>query len=330
MLVSIIIPAFNAAEWIPETIGSVVRQTYQDLEVIVIDDGSTDGTAEIADKTLRSGKFPYRILRQSNGGVSAARNRGWKSARGVWAQFLDTDDLLDPGKIELQVQRSLTCAASVIYSDWQKLIWERGAWAVEEKIRRPSIGLEPIADILGDANFMQLGSQLIRIDVLEAANGFDEAHWLVEDVELSLKIAMANGIFARAPSRGPVFWYRDRPRSLSKSNQDQFVEACLRNARLVDRYARERKLNSPTIVDAIVDVYFSGARYFAGRDWGRFEAIVAEIEELRPAFVPRAPTRLMVLSRVAGYRNAERLATLYGKGKSFGSALCGTGGRRGV
>jgi glycosyltransferase involved in cell wall biosynthesis len=330
MLVSVIIPAFNAADWISETLRSVLTQTYNDVEVILVDDGSTDRTAELADRTLRHGGRPYRILSQTNGGVSSARNRGWKAARGSWVQFLDADDLLDPSKIELQIKQSQAGSAWVIYSDWQKLTWQRNMWKAEEKIRNPVIGAEPLADILADANFMQLGSQLIRMDALRATNGFDEAHCLVEDVELSLKIAMADGKFIRAPSIEPVSWYRDRPESLSKSDQSQFVEACLRNAQLVDRYIKKQKVKSAPVIDAVVEVYFSGARYFAGRDWNRFEQIVAGIEELRPAFVPRAPARLKVLSCVAGYRNAERLAILYSKSKRFRSAFWGAGDRERV
>src|ERR1700721_3805587 len=118
---------------------------------------------------------------------------------------------------------------------------------------------------------------------------------------------MAAGTFAKAQSSGPVFWYRDRPRSLSKTDPRQFVEACIRNANLVERYHKENTSSDPKIVDAVVDVYYGGARYFAEHDWKRFEEIVGDIELLRPAFVPNAPARLKVLSRIAGYRRAERL-----------------------
>src|SRR5262245_32246666 len=102
-LVSIVIPAYNAAEWIAESIESVLQQTYQDLEVILVDDGSTDCTVEIAEQILRSGRFPYQILHQENKGPSAARNRGWRAARGTWVQFLDADDLIHRRKIEIQI-----------------------------------------------------------------------------------------------------------------------------------------------------------------------------------------------------------------------------------
>ncbi len=322
MLVSVVIPAFNAQEWLPETLGSVLKQTYKDLEIVVIDDGSSDGTAQVAEAVLRSGEVPYRITRQANMGVSAARNRGWRSARGQWVQFLDADDLLHPRKIELQMALSeAQGAADVIYSDWQKLVRKAATWQGEGQVRAPNIGKHALADILLDANFQQLGSQLFRVRVLEGIGGFDEAHDLVEDVELCIKIALADGVFVKARSSGPVFWYRDRPGSLSKSNQRQFVEACIRNAKLVERHVRTSGSGDAKTIDAIVDVYYGGTRYFADHDWNRFEEIVCDIEALRPGFVPKAPARLKMLSRIAGYRGAERLAVLYRRSKSLAGNL---------
>jgi glycosyltransferase involved in cell wall biosynthesis len=169
MLVSVVIPAFNAVEWISETIRTVLDQTYDDLEVIVIDDDSSDRTALVAEDVLQNGRFPYQVVRQANVGVSAARNRGWRAAKGQWVQFLDADDLLHPRKIELQVSRSQAIpAAGVIYSDWQKLVLKSGSWKCEEQIRKPNIGEHALADILMDKNFQQLGSQLFNVRALES------------------------------------------------------------------------------------------------------------------------------------------------------------------
>lgn len=316
VLVSVVIPAWNAQLWLAETLGSVLAQTHKDLEIVLIDDGSSDHTATVADEVLRKGPFSYRILRQGNKGVSAARNRGWRAARGSWIQFLDADDLLHPRKIELQIGRSLEGdAVDVVYSDWQKLIWRSGTWQPEDALRTPTLGGDILADILRDQNFQQLGCLLFRADVLEAVGGFDESHQLVEDVEMCIKIAMNNGVFAKAHTDGPVSWYRDRPRSLSKLDQRQFVEACIRNARLVEQFVMLHPDAESRAIDAIIDVYYGAARYFADHDWKRFEEVIADIEKLRPAFVPSEPARLRLLSRITGYRTAEKLAGLYRRSK---------------
>jgi glycosyltransferase involved in cell wall biosynthesis len=322
ILVSIVIPVYNAEEWISEAIKSVLEQTYEHLEIILVDDGSTDQSVCVAEQLLRRGRFPYQIISQPNRGVSAARNRGWRSARGPWVQFLDADDLLHPRKIQLQVAQSVACtAADVIYSDWQRLVWRAAAWKADDEIRAPMIGQNILADILRDKNFQQLGSQMFKASILEAVGGFDEAHDLIEDVELCIKIGIAKGVFVKAGSNGPMSWYRDRPRSLSKRDQRKFVEACIRNAKLVEEHVRWSQCTCARTIEAIIDVYYDGARYFAGHDWKLFEQIARDIETLEPAFLPRAPERLRLISRVTGYRRAEWLAALYRRSKSMGACL---------
>lgn len=322
MLVSVVIPAYNAQEWISEAIESVLQQTYSELEIVLVDDGSSDRTADVAEESLRKGRLPYRILSQCNNGAAAARNRGWQSAQGQWIQFLDADDRLHPQKIVLQVASLHPQQPfDVVYSDWQKLVWSAGAWKGEEDIRAPTIGRDALADLLSDRNFLQLGCQMFRASTLKAVGGFDKPHEPIEDVGLCVKIAIAGGVFFKANSNGPMSWYRDRPRSFSKTNHRQFIESCIKNAKLAEWHV----LNSPgdalRTIEAIIDVYYSGARYFAENDWHRFEEIVSDIERLQPTFVPKMPTQLRVLSRIAGYRKAERLAVLYRKSKSLGASL---------
>jgi glycosyltransferase involved in cell wall biosynthesis len=327
MPVSVIIPAYNAEQWIAETINSVLKQTYQDVDIVLVDDGSTDSTVEVAEQALRRGRLSYRVLNQSNKGAAEARNRGWQSARAQWVQFLDADDLLEPRKIELQIAQVLTRRpVDVVYSDWQKLVWSGGVWRGEDEIRTPVIGPNALADILSERHFLQLSSLMFKTSTLDIVGGFDKSHEPIEDVGLCVKIAMAGGVFLRAESSGPMSWYRDRPSSLSKSNQERFIESCIKNAKLAEQYVDNDPNYSSQIDQAIVDIYYSGARYFAGRDWERFEEIVADIERLQPIFVPKVPAPLKLLSRIAGYRWAERLAVFYRTGKLIGTDLWDTYG----
>jgi L-malate glycosyltransferase len=97
--VSVVIPTFNRAAWLSETVASVLAQTISPLEIIIVDDGSTDGTGELC----RSFPDPVRYLYQENAGVAAARNRGAAEAKGEWLAFLDSDDLWTPDKLEVQL-----------------------------------------------------------------------------------------------------------------------------------------------------------------------------------------------------------------------------------
>jgi glycosyltransferase involved in cell wall biosynthesis len=100
-LVSVIIPAYNAAHFLAKAVASVERQGYSPLEIIVIDDGSTDNTAEV----VRSLRSVDRYLRQENAGPATARNRGIEIAQGEFIAFLDADDEWPAGKLDLQVGR---------------------------------------------------------------------------------------------------------------------------------------------------------------------------------------------------------------------------------
>lgn len=97
--VSVVIPCYNAGRFLRETLDSILAQTRKPLEVIVVDDGSTDGSAAVAD----SFGPPVRVMRQPNQGESVARNHGLHEAKGDWVAFLDADDVWTPRKLELQL-----------------------------------------------------------------------------------------------------------------------------------------------------------------------------------------------------------------------------------
>lgn len=99
--VSVIIPCFNQAKYLPDALDSLIAQTHPSWECIIVDDGSTDDTSEVAGR-YASGFPAIRAVRQDHAGTSAARNRGLQEASGAYIQFLDADDLLEPSKIQKQ------------------------------------------------------------------------------------------------------------------------------------------------------------------------------------------------------------------------------------
>lgn len=115
-LVSVLIPCFNAAATIRQTLESALAQTWPNVEIILVDDGSSDGTAEIA-KAMECERL--RVVLQENQGACAARNRGMELAKGEFVQFLDADDLLSPTKIADQVNRLSSLSSDyVAYGPW--------------------------------------------------------------------------------------------------------------------------------------------------------------------------------------------------------------------
>jgi glycosyltransferase involved in cell wall biosynthesis len=99
--ISVVIPTYNYARYLPEAIDSALRQTHPPLEITVVDDGSTDATPDV----LAAYGDRIRVIRQKNQGVGAARNTGVSAARGEYVAFLDSDDIWDPRKLELQIAR---------------------------------------------------------------------------------------------------------------------------------------------------------------------------------------------------------------------------------
>jgi glycosyltransferase involved in cell wall biosynthesis len=117
-LVSVVIPCFNASRYIAAAIRSVLAQRWDELEIIVVDDGSTDGSADLV-----AASFPeVRLIRQANQGVATARNVGVAAARGAWIAFLDADDIWLPGKLAAQADALRgDAAARMVYTAWQ--VW---------------------------------------------------------------------------------------------------------------------------------------------------------------------------------------------------------------
>ncbi len=307
--VSVIIPCYNVREWIRETLDSVRIQGTDDIETIVVDDGSTDDSAEIV-----ATEYPWvHLIRMANGGPSRARNIGWQSATGAWIQFLDSDDLLHREKIALQAKAAWDVGddIAIVYSDWQRLGLVHDIWQPIGGIVSPVIGDDPLADLLKSENFIQIGSALVRRKWLEKVSGLNERHWLIEDVDLMLRIAMHGGKFHYIPTDVPLLYYRQHGGSLSRQNSRVFIEGCVRNAEMVETHWRAKCELSSERSCLLASIYFQGARYFAGADPQEFEALVQKIESLIPGFQPPGPVSLQRLARFLGYRRAERVAVWY-------------------
>lgn len=146
-LVSVIIPTFNCREWVGDAIESVLKQTYPNREIIVIDDGSTDGTGDfLKDKYKDSIRYSYR----ENKGLASARNRGLDEARGEYVQFLDADDLLDPEKLSLQVEALKGYdSLAFSYSDYMTCDILDMSREVPDRYRSPKLLHEnPLVDLI--------------------------------------------------------------------------------------------------------------------------------------------------------------------------------------
>lgn len=188
--VSVVIPTYNRAHILGRAIVSVLGQTYRDIELIVVDDGSVDGT----DKLLQTFTDPrLRYVRQTqNRGVSAARNRGISEARGEWLAFLDSDDEWLPQKLERQflALNGVDCVAS--YCGLLRIDGEIST-RIPASSTAVTAGAKPWPSLLMDGLWFSQ-TWLVPRQVICAAGLFDERMSIWEDWDLFLRIALQGPI----------------------------------------------------------------------------------------------------------------------------------------
>ena len=191
--ISVVIPVYNGERTIREAISSVLRQTFQDFELIVIDDGSQDSTvdilASIHDSRLRYFSYP-------NAGPSASRNRGFVQACGEYISFLDADDLWTPDKLEAQLIALREKPEAAVSYSWTDFIDEAGK-PLGYGIHHTANGY--IFPDLLERFFIGSGSNaLIRSAVFDQVGGFDESVVPAEDWDIFLRLA-ARYLFIAVP-----------------------------------------------------------------------------------------------------------------------------------
>lgn len=170
--VSVIVPVFNGERFLADALGSVVAQGYAPLELLVVDDGSTDGSADLAARFARD-RAEARLLRQpARRGPAAARNAGLRAACGELITFLDADDLMTPGRLRFQVDYLAKHPAVDVVVGTQRI-------HVDPGVDRPG-WLEWLQD--GRPLHYQM-SMMARRRVFDLVGGFDESFQLGEDTE---------------------------------------------------------------------------------------------------------------------------------------------------
>jgi glycosyltransferase involved in cell wall biosynthesis len=235
-LVSVVIPTYNCGEYIRASVESALAQTHRPIEVVVLDDGSTDDTRE----RLRAYGGRIKYIYQPNRGLSAARNAAIAAAEGDVIALLDADDLCAPRRVERQV--SLLCAnPNVGFVACQAPIMDQDGKLTGKKYSRRAVFAYNEDVVIGrDAalrRYLQDGfflptTVLMRRSVLDAVGGYDESLRVAEDLDLMLKLLQVCDM--GYINEALYFYRRGRTASLSATRQ----KTCAGSLHVLERFAQ--------------------------------------------------------------------------------------------
>ena len=277
-LVSVVLPAYNVAPWVGEAVESALAQDHSELELIVIDDGSTDGTWDV----LRSWAGHPRVLleRQFNGGPSGSRNTALAKARGTYVAFLDADDRWKPNKVSRHVAVMEAEPDLDLTFSWWQVIDDAGRDTGRRG--RPAAGRYGFADLVRENITGTASTVIARRSAIEAAGGFDPTLRANVDLDLWLRIA------ARRPRNLAcipelLVDYRQRPGQIVSdwARMERNWRTVLDKARAIDPAA---VAEVEAEAQALYARYVSCIAYQAG-DWGTAREKLAAAWRTAPATI---------------------------------------------
>lgn len=191
--VSVIIPAYNRAATVTKAIDSVLNQTYEDYEIIVVDDGSTDDTTIVLQPYMRRIKY----FLQPNKGVSSARNKGVREAKGRLVAFLDSDDLWAPTKLEWQIRTleqhrdyCMVCFTDGSFFDNHSITTNIFKSAYKKFSGDTGVLDDQVNYVINPPHGIYIQTAIINKDLIDDVQGFDEEMVVAEDTDLIFRLAL--------------------------------------------------------------------------------------------------------------------------------------------
>jgi glycosyltransferase involved in cell wall biosynthesis len=304
--VSIIVPCYNAQAWVKEAIQSCLNQTYPDIEIIVIDDGSTDRSAQV----LKDFGSRILLVTTSNQGGSVARNIGFRHSTGKYIQFLDADDYLLPEKIAMQVRFLEENNADVVYGDWRYQFHLPDGFCYLDKIEKSGEKDDILCSLLSGWWVAQ-GAILYRRWAVESVGGWDESFRAAQDRDFFTSVAMSNVVIGYQPGCNFIYrkygevtvstsniqrWFNSNCLSLEKT------ETALRNS---DRLSKNHRASLAT-------GYARALRFCLPIRTERHFEILRKIQDLAPNFKAKDETIwFRLVQEMLGYCRTIRLMSLW-------------------
>jgi glycosyltransferase involved in cell wall biosynthesis len=292
---SVIIPCYNCERYLEETIQSVKEQTYPEVELVLVDDGSTDGTRAIIERHADEAVCHFG----PNRGASAARTTGTELASGAYIQYLDADDRLRPDALEQRVAALEAESADVAYSQYQRLRPTGGGFVNGDVIEKTLEDVHPDPEI---ATFRQFWLPPVALTysrrIVKKIGGWNEDLPVIQDARFLQDAAFHGGTFVKVD--GVLGEYRDHEAgSLSTTDQRAFHRDIWVNARQIEERWRERQGRlAASQKTALAAVYDHCGRALFGLDRTIYTQAVHRIEELDPGALS---------DQLEMYRSAEKM-----------------------
>jgi glycosyltransferase involved in cell wall biosynthesis len=306
-LVTIIIPCYNAEKWVAEAVGSALAQTWKEIEVIAINDGSRDNSRAVL-SGLSGPKV--QVIDQPNRGASAARNAGIRSAKGKYIQFLDADDLLAPEKIAHQVSLLEAQASGALGSArWARFQGDPGqARVTESPLFADLASVDYLLLHTAGGYMMQPAAWLVPADVVAKAGPWDETLTVNDDGEYFARVVLAAGKIIHSPNS--LSLYRSGLQaSLSGRRDRRSLDSLYSSCEKIAAHLSGAE-DSPRVRRALAD-YFQRLAYEIYPDApDLFRLAESKVRALGGSSLrPAMGRRQAILSKLIGWKLARR-ATL--------------------
>jgi glycosyltransferase involved in cell wall biosynthesis len=252
-LISVVMSVYNGEKYVASAIRSVLEQTWTNLELIVVNDGSTDTSAAILD-TIDDPRV--KVLHQDNKGQDAALNKGYAHSSGSYIKFMDCDDLISPPTLEIQVKALLQSPEKIAYGEWYRFF---GAEPTQEDTEVKNFywkDSDPMDFLIqnGDGPMLQCGIMLIPRPIIEKAGLWDERLILYNDTEFFARIILNSKGISFTP--GAILFYRSgMSDSISTQYARKYFESTYLAIELISAEYLKRE-DSPRVRQIISNLYF--------------------------------------------------------------------------
>lgn len=242
---SIIVPVYNVALYIRECIDSIINQTYPDIEIIIVDDGSTDESPEIVDNLARIDDR-IKVIHQKNKGLPGARNTGLSIAEGEYVGFIDSDDRIKPNMYEVLIDNIQKHDADLSVCNF--LRFSKSSSVISHRYRDNVVTYDNLNScVFYDMIIDSSCNKLYKLDIIRKNKIFFEDKSIVPQEDFYFLIKYFAHINKVSTVSDPLYEYRIRKSSITNSNQpDDFIQGSIRIVDKVNEYHKSKNINRDT------------------------------------------------------------------------------------